>query len=128
MTQDDARRALTRLLAGLGAGWGLALLVRPGVVVDRRSPEFPRSRMWVVRILGLRLLAQHAAVLAAPQGRLVAAASGIDLLHAATMVPLLREPRYRRAALISGGVAAASAAVFPAVALRPAARRAVERG
>jgi hypothetical protein len=78
--------------------------------------------VWVVRILGARLLAQHAAVLIAPRGRLVAAASGIELLHAATMVPLLQQPRYRRAALISGGVAAASAVVFPAVAPRSAGR------
>ena len=115
------RRAVTRLLASLGAGWGLTLLARPRATVDRLCPEYPRSRVWVVRLLGARLLAQHAAVLAAPGGRLVVAASGIDLLHAATMVPLLREPRYRRAALISGGVAALSAAVFPAAAPRPTA-------
>ena len=112
---NGPRRALTRLLASLGAGWGLALLVRPRAAVDRLCPEYPRSRIWVVRLLGARLLAQHAAVLAAPGGRLVVAASGIDLLHAATMVPLLRQPRYRRAAVVSGGVAAVSAAVFPAV-------------
>ncbi|MDP9391131.1 MAG: hypothetical protein M3P89_07065 [Actinomycetota bacterium] len=115
---NGRRRALTRLLASLGAGWGLALFARPLATVDRLCPEYPRSRVWVVRLLGARLLAQHAAVLAAPGGRLVGAASGIDLLHAATMVPLLREPRYRRAALVSGGVAAVSAAVLPAVAPR----------
>ena len=116
---NGTRRALSRLLALLGAGWGLALLVRPRATVDRLCPEYPRSRIWVVRVLGARLLVQHAAVLAAPGGRLVAAASGVDLLHAATMVPLLREPRYRRAARSSGGVAAAAAAVLPAVVPRP---------
>jgi hypothetical protein len=120
---DHPRRTLTRLLAGLGVGWGLALLLRPDAVVDRLCPEYPRSRLWVARVLGARLVGQHAALLAAPQNRLVGAASGIDLLHAATMVPLLRSPRYRRAALVSGGVAAVSAAVFPAVAPPPPARR-----
>ena len=119
--RNGRRRAMTRLLASLGAGWGLTLLARPQATVDRLCPEYPRSRVWVVRLLGARLLAQHAAVLAVPGGRLVVAASGIDLLHAATMVPLLREPRYRRAALISGGVAAVSAAVLPAAAPRAAA-------
>ena len=118
LMRNGRRRALIRLLALLGAGCGLALFARPRAVVDHLCPEYPRSRVWVVRLLGARLLAQHAAVLAAPEGRLVAAASGVDLLHAATMVPLLREPRYRRAALISGGVAAVSAAVFPAAAPR----------
>ena len=104
---NGRRRVLTRLLASLGAGWGLTLLARPRATVDRLCPEYPRSRVWVVRLLGARLLAQHAAVLAAPGGRLVVAASGIDLLHAATMVPLLRSGRYGSAARISGGVAAA---------------------
>jgi hypothetical protein len=117
-TRTGRRRAGTRVLAGLGAGWGLVLLLRPRAVADRLCPEFPRSRLWIARVLGARLLVQNTALLAAPDGRLVTAASGIDLLHAASMVPLLRSPRYRRAALISGGVAAASAAVFPTVAPR----------
>ena len=117
---NDRRRTGTRSLAGLGAGWGLVLLLCPGAVAERLCPEYPRSRLWVARVLGARLVLQHAAVLAAPRSALVGAASGIDLLHAASMVPLLRSPRYRRAALISGGVAAVSAAVLPAVAMPPA--------
>ena len=119
MTRNGPRRRTTRLLAGLGAGWGLLLLLRPADVVDRLCPEFPRSLLWTARVLGGRLVVQHVAVLAAPGTRLVGAASGIDLLHAASMVLLIRYPRYRRAALISGGVAAVSAAVFPAVCPRP---------
>ena len=120
MTRPDTRRVvLTRLLAALGLTWGAALLLRPRALVDALCPEYPRSRVWVVRVLGARLLAQYAGVLAAPGARLVGAASGVDLLHAASMVPLLRSPRYRRAALVSGGVAAVSAAVLPAVVPRP---------
>jgi hypothetical protein len=115
-TRTGPRSTATRLLAALGVGWGLTLLVRPEAVIDRLCPEFPRSRLWLARVLGARLLVQHGALLAAPESRLVGAASGVDLLHAASMVPLLRSPHYRRAALISGGVAAVSAAVFPAVA------------
>ena len=120
MTRNGGRRRATRLLSVLAAGWGLALLLRPADVVDRLCPEFPRSRLWTARVLGGRLLVQHVLMLAAPDPRVVGAASGVDLLHAASMVPLLRYPRYRRAALVSGGVAAASAAVFPAVVPRSA--------
>jgi hypothetical protein len=115
VTTDDARRRFTRLLSGAGAAWGLALLTRPGRVVAALCPEFPASRLWIVRALGARLVAQHAAVLLAPKASVVRLASAVDLLHAATMVPPLASARYRRAALISGGVAAAYAAVTPAL-------------
>jgi hypothetical protein len=65
--------------------------------------------MWVVRVLGARLVVQHAVVLAAPESSVVRVASAVDLVHAASMLPLLALPRYRRAALISGGFAAAYA-------------------
>lgn len=116
MSTDDGRRRFTRLLSGAGAAWGLALLGRPGRVVAALCPEFPASRLWIVRVLGARLVTQHAAVLLAPEAAVVRVASAIDLLHAATMVPPLGSARYRRAALISGGVAAAYAALAPALA------------
>jgi hypothetical protein len=119
MTADDRRRRrLTRLLAGLGIASGAALLAQPQRVVDRVCPEFPATRLWVVRLLGARLLAQHGAVLAVPDRRLIGAASAVDLLHAATMLPLLGNPRYRRAALLSGSLAATYAALGAAAAPR----------
>jgi hypothetical protein len=72
-----------------------------------------------VPVLGARLVAQHAAVLAAPTPRVVRVGSVVDLLHAASMVPLVRSPRHRRAAVISGAVAAGYAVLAPAVAPRP---------
>ena len=56
-TDDSRRRTITRLLAGLGAASGAALLARPQQVVDRLCPEFPHDRVWLVRLLGARLLA-----------------------------------------------------------------------
>jgi hypothetical protein len=91
--------------AGLAAG--ALLLLRPEAALARLAPEYPRQRRWVVRLLGARLVAQHAAVLAAPRPGVVRASAAVDLLHAATMVPLLRSARYGRAARISGGLAAA---------------------
>jgi len=123
VTVDDQRRRLTRLLAATGAAGGLTLLARPDRVVDALCPELPRSRRWAVRLLGARWLVQHAAVLAAPEPRLVRAGAAVDLLHAASMVPLVRSPRYGRAALTSGAVAAGYAALAPALAPRSPRRR-----
>ena len=112
------QRAATRLMAGAGAASGIALLARPQRVVDALAPAFPRDRLWLVRMLGARLLAQHGAVLVAPRPTLVRLGSAADLLHAASMVPFVASPRYGRAARISGGLAAAYAAVALAVAPR----------
>ena len=88
-TRADSRgRALTRLLAGLGVATGVTLL------------------------------AQHGAVLVAPERRLVRLGSAVDLLHAASMVPFVASPRYGPAARVSGGLAAAYAAIALALAPR----------
>ncbi len=100
-------RALpVRVPAAAGLAAGAVLLARPEAALRRLAPEYPRERRWVVRLLGARLVAQHAAVLVAPRPGVRRAAAATDLLHAATMVPLLRSPRYGRAARISGAVAA----------------------
>ena len=104
----------TQLLSTAGIVAGLVLLLRPDRALDRLAPEYPRERRWVVRLLGGRLIAQHAAVLAAPRPPVLRAAAATDLLHAATMLPLLGSPRYGRAARISGGLAAG----YGALALR----------
>ena len=103
----NLRALLVRIPSAAGLLGGAALLVRPEEALARLAPEYPRGRRWVVRLLGARLVAQHAAVLAAPRPAVLRAAAGVDLLHAATMVPLLRSPRYGRAARVSGALAAA---------------------
>jgi hypothetical protein len=100
------RDVAARTTAGAGIAAGLVLLTRPERVVARLAPEYPRERLWAVRLLGVRLVGQHAAVLAVPRPPVLRLAAGLDLLHAATMLPLLRSPRYGRAARISGAVAA----------------------
>ncbi len=109
-TTHGRRRLLARLLSGLGLGYGLTLLTRPGRVVAALCPEYPSSRTWAIRLLGGRLIIQHAVLLAAPARRTLLTAAAVDAIHAVTMVPLLRSRRYGRAAAISGGVAAAYAA------------------
>jgi hypothetical protein len=119
MTRNGRRRAATRLLASLGVASGMALLARPQRIVDAVAPEFPRDRLWVVRLLGARLVAQHGAALAAPGPGIVRIGSAVDLVHAASMVPFVASPQYGRAARVSGGLAAAYAAVALAAAPRP---------
>jgi hypothetical protein len=109
------RRARSRLFAALSGVWGLLLLLRAGPLVAAVCPEFPESEQWVVRVLGGRLVVQQALVLSRPTHRRVRAAATVDMLHAASMVPLLWSPRYRRAALVSGGSAALFSALFAAV-------------
>ncbi|TFV53227.1 hypothetical protein [Blastococcus sp. TF02A-35] len=116
MDDDAARRDLTRALSGAGLLAGLALLARPGAVAAAVAPRFPRERLWVARVLGARLVAQHALVLAAPEPAVVRAAAAVDGLHAASMLPVLALPRYRRFALVTGGLAAAYALLGPAMA------------
>jgi hypothetical protein len=115
---DRARLRLTRLLAGAGVATGAALLARPQRIADAVAPAFPRERLWLVRLLGARLVVQHGAVLTAPTAGWVRLGSAVDLAHAATMVPFVASPRYGRAARISGGLAAAYAAVALALAPR----------
>ncbi len=110
----DGRRAVSRVLGAVSGVWGLLLLVRPRPIIGALCPEFPETKQWVARVLGARLVVQHVVVLASPTRRHVRAAVSVDVLHAASMVPLLGSPRYRRAALISGGYAACYAVTAPA--------------
>ena len=119
-TRNGARRGITRLLSALGLAAGTALVARPERLVRAVAPEFPRDRLWIARLLGARLVAQHAAVLIAPSPALVRFGSAVDLVHAASMVPFVASPRYGRTARISGGVAAAYAAIALGTASRPA--------
>ncbi len=114
----DGRRAASRVLSAVSGMCGLLLLVRPRPIIGALCPEFPESEQWVARVLAARLLVQHVVVLASPTRRHVCAAVSVDVLHAASMVPLLRSPRYRRAALISGGYAACYAVTASASAPR----------
>ena len=61
---------------------------------------------------------EHGAVLAAPDPGPVRVGTGLDLLHAASMLPFVRSPQYGRAARISGTLAAGYAALGAALAPR----------
>ncbi len=100
-------RALAATGLGAGLGVGVALVARPAQVLATVAPGYPAERLWVARVLGVRLLVQHTALLAAPRPAVLRASAAVDLVHAASMLPLVRSPRYGRAARISGGGSAA---------------------
>ena len=116
----DQNSRPVRLGAAVGAATGLALLTRPQHVLDAVAPEFPRERAWLVRGLGARMLAQHAAVLVRPGPAVLTAGAALDLLHAASMLTFVASTPYGRAARISAAVALASAALAGAAARTPA--------
>lgn len=96
-----------RRLAAIRLVWAALLLTRPGTVLtlalasrERRSPMARR----VVKILGLRNLAQACAELFWPRPVLLAAAALVDALHAVSFlsVAALRpDRRWRRAVLLN---------------------------
>lgn len=109
---------LARLVSAAGLTTGLALLTRPQQVLGAVAPAFPQERRWLVRALGARMLVQHGAVLVRPEPAVLTAGAGVDLLHAASLLPFLASARYGRAARISGAAALASALLAGACARR----------
>ncbi len=94
--------------------WGGVLLIWGDDLwrsVERRTPS--RTERRVTQVLGVRHLTQGLAQLAAPDALRLPVVL-VDVSHAVTMLPLVAlDPRRRRAALLSGAVALASAARPP---------------
>jgi len=88
--------------------WGAVLLVRPRPVVAALAPAYPADRDWVARVLGARQVLQHGVLLMTQERWVADAGTVVDALHALSMLPVTRSPRYGRAALISGATAAGS--------------------
>jgi hypothetical protein len=89
---------------------GAAALLRPRPVAQAVSGGRSAPDAAVVRLLGGRQLLQGIAVLIRPTPALIIGALAVDVLHATSMIAAaLIRPGYRRAALTSAAVAAASA-------------------
>lgn len=124
MTAEGARRrAIIRTISAGSGLVGLAMVVEPARVTRLVSANRSEPPTWVVRLLGGRLVAQHALVLARPAHGTVLAGAVVDVLHAASMVAVAAlGRRYRRPAAVSAAAAAVSAAVGMATAPRGASR------
>jgi hypothetical protein len=109
----------TRWLSAFRAAYGVALLCAPKAMITRLTggPVTPRTCA-VVRVLGVRQLAQAAVCGLVPARGLIEAGSAVDGLHAASMLALAgTTPSLRRAAATDGAIAATLAGLS-AVALR----------
>ena len=106
----------TRWASVARAAYGAALLCVPGPIVSMVTgePATPRVRS-VVRVLGVRHLAQAAICGLVPARGLIRAGTATDGLHSASMLALAGvEPQLRRALLADAAVAAAFAAAAEA--------------
>ena len=112
-----------RFAGAVHAVVGSALLISPhqAATLAARGPGGAPPN-WVIRLLGLRMVAQAGFELSRPTPQVLAASAGIDGVHAASMLPVLLSGRYRRAALVSAGVALVSATGLT-LAQRPTRRR-----
>ena len=106
------RRGPVRVLAGAHGVLAILLLTQPPAVLRAAVGNHDVPPSWLIRILGVRTLAQGAAETLRPRHDLLVLGVTVDLAHAASMLAAATMwPRYRRAALISAGAAAASAVV-----------------
>lgn len=90
-------------------GWGLLLLLAPEAGLRRchvPSSELPR---FVVRLLGLRHLAEGSVLATAPYPATYRWCGAIDAVHATMVGLFLRTPTYRRAAAVSFAISGALA-------------------
>lgn len=105
-------RRVARLVAVPWGLWGTAMLVRPGDVTRLVCAGGPEPDARIVRLLGARLVVQHAVTLVRPTRTVVLAGAGLDLLHAASMgLALVRWPAYSRPIRVSGTTSVASALI-----------------
>jgi len=91
---------------------GALLLTQPPPVIRLIAGDRDVPPPWIIRILGVRTLAQGTAEYLRPSRDVLILGVAVDLAHAASMVAAATVwPHYRRAALISAGSAATSAAL-----------------
>lgn len=107
----NAATTPVRVAGALGVAWGSALLAGPEPLWRAVTGSGPHETdLLAARALGVRHVVQGLAQVAAP-AHLRGLYVTVDLLHAATMLPLaLRPGRRRRAGVLTTAVALAGAA------------------
>lgn len=99
-----------RVLGGATCSLGLVLVSSPGRVGQLVAGRGHVPSSWITRMLGVRYLVQGTAQLVRPGQAVLAPSAAVDLLHGGTMLALAAgSSNYRRPAVISACVAAASA-------------------
>jgi hypothetical protein len=108
--QPGEKSTVAWLVSLVRAGYGVALVSVPGLLIGLTGQVPGRRACGVARVLGVRHLAQAALTVAAQRGEpdnpvVLGGGAGVDLLHAASMVALgVVDGRLRRAALTDAAV------------------------
>ncbi|GAB2461170.1 hypothetical protein [Jatrophihabitans fulvus] len=89
---------------------GAVMAARPQAVAHAAGRPGARPHPGIVRVLGLRQLAQGAVTLVSPSADVLWLGAAVDSAHAASMLPFA-VTRFRRAALLSAAIAASSALI-----------------
>jgi hypothetical protein len=85
---------------------GAALALKPRTATRLARGPCDSVTCWTARLLGVRMVAQGTLTWIKPRRDVALAGSGVDLLHAASMVGAASvSPRHRRVALTSAGIA-----------------------
>ena len=107
-----------RAYGGAHAVLGAALTSRPADVARAAAGRHALPPLWVVQVLGIRLLAQGLVEVARPTRTVLSCAAGVDALHAVSMIGVAADARHRRIALLSAAVAGTSAGLTAWTAMR----------
>ncbi|QNN51902.1 hypothetical protein [Nocardioides mesophilus] len=105
--------ATTRLLLALRLGWGLLLLIRPGVAREVVDPgrRLPAWSIPVLRVLGVRHVAQALVTTARPTRTVFVLGAVSDALHALSAVGYAVTGRPGRSAALRDAAVAGGAGV-----------------
>ncbi|HET7684498.1 MAG TPA: hypothetical protein VFK34_12610 [Marmoricola sp.] len=83
--------------------WGSVLTATPGLVLSATHEDSTTPARAVLRLLGLRHVAQGTVLAAKPEEELIRVGAVVDLLHASTAFGFAAvNRRWRRTALLSG--------------------------
>jgi hypothetical protein len=109
VTVHAGRPPAARLLQLTRAGYGVALVMAPGLVTYLATGRFPGRRgRRVAQVLGARHLIQAAVTAFVPVPDVFALGAGADAAHAATMVMLAAGDRAARPAALTDALAEAA--------------------
>jgi hypothetical protein len=102
--------APARALQAVRVGYGMVLVLRPGLLLRLVTGHVPSRRACLVaRVLGTRHLIQAALTAADPRPEAFAIGGQVDAVHSASMLLAAVRPAGRRAALTDALVEAALA-------------------
>lgn len=117
-----------RVTTAVRVSWGAMLLCAPEVILAGLGHRPQRSAVVILRVLGVRHLAQAAITMAMPTSAVIRAGAAADALHGASAaICAVAAPRWRRAAAADTAVALALSVADRSTARQHSDRRAARK-